>query len=734
MSVVATERDFVSPPAAPSWMPLSMLAKRFDANLAALATHNPALAERIRSARPAAEYFLRAGGGEISLGTRPIGSARNTDIQPLSHVLPASAASKLAQQIFTSGYCTQSVVIAGEDMGWLWQMLYGAPCNVPTMLSYRPPLFFLINDIDRLRAILHVQQWTTLLADRRVRLYAGPDALAQFRQALVEEVFVPWPRMVASVGKEVWPASVTIDQVLESSAEVRRKRLADLEKQWAARCHRDGQPVDAAVLAGALAGRLSSGRPLKILGVTSRYTTFLQHSMRDWLAGFERAGHQTRLLIESADHEIPSQVVLFEACVEFEPDLIVCIDHCRSTLGPVPAEIPVVMWVQDRLPHIFSREGAAAQGPLDFCLGFGRLHLSQRFGYRAERFLSTCIGVNETRFTAGASADPAADAAFACDVSYVSHASTPADVLITRKMQDATPTACAYLSALHETLRAHYDGGGAVLADVQLRALMKAVALDCRAEIDADHFEPLLGFFRDQIANALFRHGALRWAAEAGADLRLYGRGWDQHPELARFARGEADNTQQLGAIYRASKINLQVTPFGAMHPRLLDGVAGGAFFLIRHSPGDSVGRPHQILWEYCQRHGLSSDAAIRSAAAHDQALGAVVRTIDCNEGYADQPRDLGLYDVCAAHADANFMIAADSVFGDDYDTVAFANREQLHGRLAQFLSNADLRQRTAASMRRAVVDRVSYTAITRQLLKLMATQLESRLPERAAA
>ena len=39
-----------------------------------------------------------------------------------------------------------------------------------------------------------------------------------------------------------------------------------------------------------LASRIRNGEPLRILGATSRYTTFLQYSMRDWLAGLDALG------------------------------------------------------------------------------------------------------------------------------------------------------------------------------------------------------------------------------------------------------------------------------------------------------------------------------------------------------------------------------------------------------------------------------------------------------------
>ena len=57
-----------------------------------------------------------------------------------------------------------------------------------------------------------------------------------------------------------------------------------------------------------------------------------------------------------------------------------------------------------------------------------------------------------------------------------------------------------------------------------------------------------------------------------GLDLRLYGRGWEKHPTLSRFA-GIADNKNQLSLIYRASRISMQPARMG--RPSAIDGRVG---------------------------------------------------------------------------------------------------------------------------------------------------------------
>ena len=85
-----------------------------------------------------------------------------------------------------------------------------------------------------------------------------------------------------------------------------------------------------------------------------------------------------------------------------------------------------------------------------------------------------------------------------------------------------------------------------------------------------------------RVNNLLFRHQSLRRSLlDMDIDLRLYGRGWENNPTFAKFARGVADHRGELPLIYQASRINLQVSPLGSLHQRVMEGLASGGFFLL---------------------------------------------------------------------------------------------------------------------------------------------------------
>jgi hypothetical protein len=769
-------------PAQPGWVPLTLLRDRFAANCAALGTRRPGLADLLRGLAPGRPYFVRPRAERVDLG---VGDASGevaagepaTEVRPLAHPLPPAVARQTAAALCPSGFCTVPLLVVGEDVGWLWNALYALPCQVPTAPGHRPPLFFLIRDLERLWVMLHVQDWAALLADARVRLFVGHDAVDQFRLSLAEDAACPWPRLSVTVDPALWPAGLTIDGLLQDAGATVAGRFAALQRQLAAdhagrsaaslaalyappalaaphlAAQHLAQPArgGAAGLSGPVSPAVPSPRPLNVLGITSRYTTFLQYSMRDWLAAFERLGHRTQLVIEQADHEIAGPVAAATAAAAFPPDLVVCIDHFRKELGGLPAEVPVAMWVQDALPNLFAPAGGAAQGPRDYCLGFGRLKMVDEFGYPADRYMPAVVGLDERRFLPRP-LSPAEQDRFGGEVAFVSHASEPADAIIQNQINQAggpSSPAGRLLSAAFDALRAVYDAGGAVTEPIAVRRLVERAMADTGTSGSAEQVNAIVDLFVLRVNNALFRHQSLQWVADMGVDLRLWGRGWETHPTLKRFARGVADNAGQLPLIYQASAINLQVTPHGAVHQRLMEGLAAGGFFLIRHCPGDELEREFQTIHAWCASAGVTTDADLRRLAPPTvrAAIARAAQTFQydpltdgggttANTAAAGR-RESFVSQLRASHDDG-YIRSAGTVWGDDYDAVAYRSADELRAKVSRYLADADDRRRVAASMRQVVLDRFTYTATTRRLLAFMATDLtrqaKAEVPKNAAA
>jgi hypothetical protein len=706
-------------PAPISWIPLKALGARFTANLMALGGRMPELADALSRFTPKQDYYLLSANENIQIGTRS-GSA----VTPLAHWVPAATATEIIRKLYPAAVCHHACLISGEDLGWLWNGIYQLPCQAPGLPGHRPPLFFLIREIERLWMMLHIHDWRKLLADERVRLFVGSDALAQVRRSLLSNRLVPWPRLSVQVDQALWNGKPTLDEILAEA-----KRSADAEFHS---CLAElGKRYDGAT-PQSIGAVLSSGRELKILGITSRFTTFLQYSMRDWLAGFEQLGHKTRLIIEDRDHEVGTNLNIARTCAEFQPDLVVIIDHYRRELGGMPENVPVVMWVQDALPNIYRREAGSAQGPLDYTLGFGRLELVHEFGYPASRFMSAVIGCDPRRFEPGPLSE-ADQGDYACDVSFVSHASTPAEVLLQQEIARAgTPEAERLLREIFEQVRGIYEEGATLTEPSHLWRIIETSMAATKTAIPASEMPKLMEMFLQRINNALFRHQSLAWLAALGVDLRLYGRGWEKHPTLSRFARGVADNNVQLAKIYRASRISIHVSPFGAVHQRVMEGLAGGGFFLLRHCPGDVLERHYRTIWNYCRSRCLETDAQLRGCdePAIAEAIGECRRILQLDpfamkHAFIEELRN---------SAEGGFTRSAGTIWGSGYDAVAFNSAAELAEKVKIYLTDESLRRKVGAEMRQAVLDRFTYAATSRRVLEFIAGDLATRQRQKAAA
>jgi hypothetical protein len=723
-----------------SWLPIKLLKQRFTANVNALATRYPALADALRTLSPSPTYYINTDNDRVVLGVGELNAVRALPV-----ILSPASAKATADSMFPDGNYKLALV-AGEDLGWLWNILYHMKVSVPSAPGHRPPLFFMLKDLDRLWIMLHIQDWAKLLADNRVRLFVGPDCVDQFRQSLMDEPMCPWPRLSVTISPDIWPAGVSFDQIFVESCALQSDRLATLSRQL--------EMLPVRTSARAVADKFISRQPLKVLGITSRYTSFIQHSMRDWLDAFNRLGHTTRLAIELADHLTSNNLAMAQTCIDFEPDLIVCIDHYRGRISGVPSHVPMVMWVQDALPPLFSTEAGKAQGPLDFAMGIAPLRMVHQFGYPRDRYMPAVIGANDARFTPAStasssthstapSAAPLTPAAalgavpanrFRCDVSFVSHASTTPQVLLERTIQQHdSPHATRVITSIFNRLKEIYDTGFAVTEPAVIRRLIDAAIVETKTIVPADQIPVLMQIFTAQINNAFFRHQPLQWLADAGIDLHLYGNGWEQHPTLSRFAKGPADNEKQLAEIYRTSRINLHASPFGAVHQRVFEALSCGSLPMFRFCPGDILERHLQQIGTFCEARGITTDAELKQQAGSEiqDCLEQLAQSLQCSP--FEEP--WSLMDAVRFSQTPGNVRGACAIWGEDYDRVAFASKQELIDKATYFIQNPDARQQRIDAMRKPVMERFTYLAITRQLLGFISDNLQrNQMPRSIAA
>src|SRR6185436_2501010 len=79
---------------------------------------------------------------------------------------------------------------------------------------------------------------------------------------------------------------------------------------------------------------------------------------------------------------------------------------------------------------------------------------------------------------------------------------------------------------------------------------------------------------------------ALAWAAalaeKRGWRLKIYGKGWENHPRLCAYASGALDHGEELRSSFQAAGVHLNVTAHSLVHQRLIECILSGGFPMCR--------------------------------------------------------------------------------------------------------------------------------------------------------
>lgn len=599
--------------------------------------------------------------------------------------------------------------------------------------GFSPRLYVLEREAWVFGAALYLLEGIEPLCHDRVELLMGPDCVERFMALLDGAPERDLPRHALGL-----PATGDLQaRVLAALGEIAARRATAAmshvvaARQWYA----NQTTLD-------WSDRFASARrkPLRVLGLTSRFTTVLQYVMRDLRAAFERKGHRFCTLIEPSDFDLLTPFEITRTVNEFRPDLVIAIDHTRTGQnGLIPDRVPFVCWAQDALPHLMSPRAGESMNDLEFYISPELHQFVTTYRYPVDRGLAWTLATDSTLY----SADPLPDAELAphrCDVSYVSNQSqTPeafvADYLARSMNHENGRVLCEWL---WRRIESQVRGGESPpSATLLLPEAREAIGI---APSDATAADLLARTFIHPLSELLFRQSTLEWVAEyceqTGRTLRLYGLGWESHPRLGRYACGVAQNGATLRAVYQASRINLQVIGSGAVHQRLLDGLASGGFFLIRSCPLDRLHGPVAAVLEEMDRIGPLIDATF-SPSDHPR-LAAALAAARYLRGLARAPKTgdstpSGAVRVTSeemAHyrdlASSGYRRVAGAVFAE-YASVSFSSREEMHALLDRYLESPQACAPIASRMREVVLQRFTYDSLVDALLSKLARHFHTR-------
>lgn len=538
----------------------------------------------------------------------------------------------------------------------------------------------------------------------------GPDWRQQMLQALQDDPFLPYPQQVV----DLHCGSPELTEGVQAVIEEMNRHEAQQGREVAAAYAK----LTAAELLDVLGPAPS--RPPRALLLTSRYTTVLQYSTRDMADALEKLGWQTSVCIEPASHhQIPNRAVR-SRLLEFRPDVVMTIDHLRTERpNVIPPQLPFVCWIQDDLANLTNAAAGAGIHLRDFILTSSPQSYARHFGYP----LRQCLFIGKLTRVPHHARRPDALAADAPDLTFVSNASATPAQMASRFLDGLRSN-----TALHKLMDQCIQRVIAIYPHDCLHCLsqVRAILADCETQNggrlrDPVAREELTLWLFNHLNNTLYRQQALRWVASIcdrlGLRLGLYGQGWENHPEFARYARGPVAYGPALEELTRRSRINLQLVPFSCLHQRLLDGLVADGFFLIRHHPIDALTRD---LAHFLRSHvpapvnTLAETMPLLSAQPRrdlEKLLRRLAVVVDGND-----PDPI-----------ANFRRHTAAGNGYLYDTLpgleetSFNDEAELETRVKKFLNAPQERQRLVAAQRQFVETHHTYEAGMRRIVGAMA-------------
>ncbi len=357
--------------------------------------------------------------------------------------------------------------------------------------------------------------------------------------------------------------------------------------------------------------KIKKGKKLKVLFKTSRYTTYLQYSIRDMAEGFRLLGHDVFIECENenAGYSIREDVKLRNLC-EFRPDIIFCIDHLRYEEPNIPRVIPYVTWVQDMLPNIVSIDNSKLITANDYIFSFSKKWIDTSFKVHKvlkEKKIHILPVVASMRIYRTL---PATKKIY--DVTSVTHLPDPSNTLYPMAMKELFPEKLSSSELL--VIRNIVDKMGksslAQLRKLQLHTnarkdLVEKICKNFGIEV-TDNLLLLVDWHnRQNCPTPFFNHFMMLMKVkpvwhllENGINVKAFGNNWEKYSMVQQASGGIIKNGTELNKLFNQSRINLNTSPGTTYHMKAPEVIASKNFMLTCKIPITFDSMPIEYFFE----------------------------------------------------------------------------------------------------------------------------------------
>lgn len=612
--------------------------------------------------------------------------------------------------------------------------------SAPRALGMRTRLVLIETNLDTFFTTLGRCDLRAVLADPLVEILLGESALADLSTLLRARLHLDLSGLV--VGPE--PLNQQTDGILRQALADQHDRTQQLASELTQR--HDARDDAWYRQRWTAVTKPGSTQPLRILLTTTRYSTFVQHSVNDMAGALTALGHTPLVLIEPDDASRMTTLALVQAALRFDPDLFLCINHLRSAVcGPLLRNVPFACFIQDRMPALFTTHAGLSQDRRDFILGHLHPELFSTFRYPRGNSLMAPVPVCEEKFAADSPLPTDAEtlSRLTCEIAYVSHQSATPESL-RDELRAHRPR---FIDALYNRLRAEIHEGLFTLTVHTISDLTRDLLLSTSTVTQPPTPEQLAEVVSQTalpMAERFLRQQMLTWASELCRErswrLHLFGRGWENHPTLSQHAKGPLHHADELPLSYRLARVHLHAGMGGIHHQRPMECALAGGVCAVRIKQHDLD------LIDWCIRNEIARDLNARKLPIDqplhltDHPLALQLKALQQRLGIHHPADTDDTLHIPQAFRDAPFAEGRCVVpsargawlLGDPARHV-FWSRETFRDLVIPLVENPSRRTALNAWQRAATQDVGTHRAILHQLLQLIRTNI-TKNPESATS